>query len=139
MLKLGLGHRQQVDFDVGVYENLAVVSSPADWDSLVFDPDPSIPDDGLFDSLALGDLLSPGATLSGWSVSFNLLVGDTPGDQFFEFYDPLSFPDIDVISSGFTTLAATPVPEPSTLGLFAAGLLSLAAIRRRKSENSARA
>ena len=33
-------------FDVDLFENLAVGTTPADWDPLVIDPDPDLPPDG---------------------------------------------------------------------------------------------
>jgi hypothetical protein len=116
-------------FDLGFYENLAVTSSPGDWDSIVFQPDPGLPDDGIFDSLALVGALEPGDILGGFSVAFDLLVGDSPGDQFFEFYDSATF---DLISDGFTTRAATSVPEPATLWLFATGLFLMVTFAKRR-------
>ena len=42
-----------VFFALGLYSNLSVSATPADWDSLVIQPDPALPADGFFDSLAL--------------------------------------------------------------------------------------
>ena len=49
-------------FDLGLYENLVVVSTPADWDPLVIEPDANIPDDGFYDALALSAGISGGNT-----------------------------------------------------------------------------
>jgi len=121
-----------VYFDLGLYENLAVTASPADWDSIVFQPDPFLPDDGIFDSLALVDFLDPGDMLGGFSVSFDWLGGNAgPGSQYFEYVDSFTF---DVLASGFTQLVATEVPEPATLPLMAFGFMAmvLASRGRRK-------
>jgi hypothetical protein len=116
-------------FDVGVYENLVLSASPFDWDSFVVEPDLFLPDDGFLDSLVFGLGLAPGDQLSGWSVVFDLLAGDAPGPQYFEFYDPWSF---DTISTGFTEAAATGVPEPAPISLLAAGLALVLLMRRRR-------
>ena len=110
-------------FDLGLYENLAVSSSPADWDSIVIEPDPLLPDDGFFDALALSSGILPGDTQDGFSVSFDWLGVGAPTDgQYFEVIDPTSFA---VLDQGTTILATSPspVPEPSTLLLFTGGLL----------------
>jgi len=120
-----------VFFDLSLYESLAVAVSPADWDSIVFQPDPLIPDDGLFDTLALGVPVAPGDTLGGFSVSFNWLGGTSgPGDQYFELLDF----NFNLLGSG-TTLAVAgpnPVPEPDALPLLALSVLGLLFARRRQ-------
>ena len=118
-----------VYFDFNFYENLAVVASPAGWDSIVIQPDINLPDDGFFDSLALGLPLFPGEMLAGFSVSFDFLgIGD-PGDQFFEYVDPFTF---DVLADGFTELIVVDVPEPATYALIGIGLLMMAFTMRRR-------
>jgi len=113
-----------VYFDVALYENLAVTASPADWDSIVIQPDTGLPADGLFDTLALGLLLAPGDSLGVFSASFDWLGGSVgPGDQFFELYDV----NFDLIDSGMTTLAggSQTVPEPSSILVLFLGLVLL--------------
>jgi len=117
-------------FDLGLYENLSVSGSPADWDSIVFQPDPGLPDDGIFDSFALVVGIDPGEIVAGFSVIFDFLGVGAPGEQFFEFYDPFDF---SVIADGITELQAVSVPEPASLSLFAAGLMIIAfGMRRRR-------
>jgi hypothetical protein len=111
-------------FEVGLYENLSATSTPADWDPLVIQPDTAIPDDGFYDALALVSGISPSDTLGGFGVSFDWLGSGTPGAQFFEVVDPITFAALD---SGTTT----PVPEPATLLLLGSGLVSLACFRKR--------
>lgn len=108
-------------FELGLYENLVVTTTPLDWDSFVAQPDAQLPDDGFFDSLALVSGIQFGDLLSGFSVQFDYLGAGTPGSQFFEIIDPITF---DPISDGFTQpLQSSNVPEPSTVFLIALGLL----------------
>ena len=116
-------------FDLGVYENLFLVSAPDDWDSFVIEPDDFFPDDGYLESYAASTFLGPGDTLAGFSVSFDFLETGTPAEQFFEFFDPDTF---DFISDGVTARAATSVPEPAALWLLATGLFLLATFAKRR-------
>lgn len=104
-------------FDPTRYANLAVQSSPSNWDSLVVQPDNAIPADGYFDSLSLTNGIAPGAILSGFSVMFTYLGIGTPGPQPFDIVDAA----FNVIDSG----VSTPVPEPTTAWLFVGGILML--------------
>lgn len=123
-------------FDLGVYDNLVVESTADDWFSEVFQPDSTLPDDGILESYLEGLFpIASGETLSGWSVSFDYLLTGTPGEQFFEFFDGFSF---DFISDGITQRAAVAVPEPATLGLLAMGFFLLLTMRRRPPAYAAR-
>ena len=110
-------------FDLGLYDFLdPLPTSPnADWDILTWNPDSSIPDDGVYDAYALVD----NALLTGvFTVSFVWLGGvNGPGSQFFEIYDGIAW---NVLEDGFTSSGATPVPEPVTILLFGIGLAGLA-------------
>jgi hypothetical protein len=117
-------------FDRAQYANLSVIGSPADWDSIVIQHDLSIPADGFFDALALGSGVGVGATLTGFSVGFTYLNGDTPGAQAFEIINPSTF---QTTFGGTTVLAdsgpggggTNPVDAPSTLALLAFIFLGL--------------
>ena len=114
-------------FDLGLYDNLLITGNPTlDWDGFAAQPDPGLPDDGFADWLTFGLPISPGETLSGFSVAFDWLAPGTPGSQFFQIVDPLDFSEL---SSGFTQLLVVEppneVPEPGTVVLLAAGLALL--------------
>ena len=110
-------------FDHNLFDNLQIESSPADWDSVVFQPDLSVPDFGVFDTFALLDPIDLGDSLSGFSVSFDWLgTVLSPGIQQFEVFDD----NFNVIAIGNTAL----VPLPGTVILFVTGLLFLGGFRR---------
>jgi hypothetical protein len=125
-------------FDRSFHTDLALSSSPADWDSIVVQPDLNLPDDGFFDSLALSGGLSAGDTLSGFSVTFDWLGVGQPGSQLWTVVDPLSF---ETIESGFTVLLEPPVdvPEPGTVALLIIGLLGAVSGRRNARQHPASA
>jgi len=106
-------------FDYGKYGNLAVNNPVPNWDGLTVNPDLifGVPENGFYDVLALGSGVSPGASLSGFSVAFDWLGSGTPGVQYFEVIDPITFGTLD---SGYTAAA---VPLPGTFFLFGSGFL----------------
>ncbi|NNF15749.1 MAG: hypothetical protein HKN70_03325, partial [Gammaproteobacteria bacterium] len=70
-------------FDHNFYANLSTVAdAPPGWDSIVIQPDPGLPDDGFYDSLALIAGIAPGETLSGFSVTVDYFGAGLPGAQF---------------------------------------------------------
>jgi hypothetical protein len=111
------GHGFSILFDPALYASLESPPPPVgpDWDILSIQPDPGLPDDGLYDALALVD--TP-ATLSGFTIEFVWLGNGGPGSQPFLIYDST----FETIDSGQTRPRLVAVPEPPALGLI---LLSL--------------
>lgn len=110
-------------FSVGDYGSLSVTQAPSDWDVLTIQPDNALPDDGFVDLLALSAPLGLNETLAGLKVSFNWFGAGSPGSQFFEVFDPLTF---DVLGSGSTIQkAVTHVPEPAGLSILGLAMLLL--------------
>lgn len=114
-------------FQPNLYENLAVISSPLDWDPLVIQPDIGLPANGFFDALSSSAGLLPGGTEGLFSVSFNYLGAGTPYEQVFEVYDA----NFNLIDSGITI--TSPVPEPNTLLMLVIGLFFLFCYNNRRS------
>ena len=113
-------------FNGSSFASLVNPIGPPGWDAIAVQPDLAIPAEGFFDALRLGPP-SPLATIPGFSVTFRLLSGDSPGNQQFEL---LNSADLTVVASGITEPGvAAPVPEPSTLLLVCSGLAGLAARR----------
>jgi hypothetical protein len=117
-------------FDVGLYSNLRLATGPSTWDPIAIQPDPSLPDDGFYDALALAAPVNQGEVLSGFSIVFDLLGGGTPGSQAYDIVDPLTFA---AIFSGQTarTPSTTPVLEPESFSMLLIGAFLLARLRRR--------
>lgn len=122
-------HEFTIFFDLGLYSALQVFSNPSDWDSLVAQPDPALPDDGFFDALALGGGIATGSGQGGFSVQFEWLGGALPAAQFFTVVDPVTFETLD---SGLTEARTSVVPEPGTLWLLGTALTLSARSMRKK-------
>ncbi|WP_255206381.1 hypothetical protein [Janthinobacterium sp. BJB401] len=114
-------------FSVGQYANLHSISTLPGWDVLLVQPDPAIPGEGYLDALALAGGIAPGATATGFSVTFDYLGAGSPGAQPFSILDPVSFIELE---AGSTQPAA--VALPSTPWLLLAGILAMACLRRRQ-------
>ena len=128
---ISVGQGFSVFFDVNRFSDIQAVSSPSDWDILVLQPDPFLPDDGVFDALALAPSLgdSPFVVDATWMGDPELM----PGAQPFEIYDT----DFSVVSSGETILrggnSTPPIPEPSGAALFLVGCALVQCSLRSKS------
>ncbi len=109
-----------ITFELGLYDSLSPVSAPGGWDVISWNPDPTIPDDGAYDAIAVTDNPPLDAP---FVVQFVWLGSDPePGSQPFALYD--SNNNWQTIETGNTV--PSPVPLPSPLLFFvpgAAGLL----------------
>lgn len=110
-------------FNPSEYGALTGVSAGGgNWDTLLIDPDPFLPDNGYFNA-SVSSLIAQ--TSAQFDVSFVWLGSGTPGAQGFEVYDDF----FNLVETGQTSLPST-VPEPGTLMIMVAGLLSLVMVRR---------
>lgn len=109
-----------VYFALGTYTNLVANDPPTDWDPLVAQPDPDLPDDGFFDALALAGGIAPGDSLGGFSVTFDYSGAGVPGPQPFKIVDPVTIATRD---AGVTAT----VPLPGALWLMSTALATMAA------------
>ncbi|WP_064042033.1 hypothetical protein [Methylomonas koyamae] len=109
-------------FDHNAYANLTVGGTPINWDPLVIQPDALLPDDGYFDVLALGSGIVPGTSLPGFLIEFDYLFSGTPGSQYFEVRDSITF---DLLETGNTVLTNGSVPEPNSIFLLIIGFVPL--------------
>ena len=100
-----------VYFDVATFRLLSNAIAPIDWDPLVVQPDAGLPTNGFFDALNLDGLLGDGASVSGFSVSFEYLGAGRPGAQAFDLLDSSNF---IVVNSGTTERrdGSPAIPEP---------------------------
>ena len=114
-------------FSVGQHAMLHDISTAPGWDVLLVQPDPAIPASGYLDALALAGGIHPGATATGFSVTFDYLGAGSPGAQPFSILDPVSFIELE---TGITQAAA--VALPSTPWLLLAGVLAMACLGRRR-------
>lgn len=126
-------------FDRALFTNLSVVSVASGWSPFIAQPDPFLPDDGLFDAFAeTASPLEAGATLGGFSVRFDFLGLGAPGAQLF---DILRSEPFAIVESGRTQARGEPLPvaEPPGLALAVASLLLLGAgawTRRREKQGA---
>lgn len=111
-------------FELGDFENLRSPQAPTEWDSMVIQPDPLLPDDGFYDGLSNTLSIAPGETLAGFTVQFDYLGAGVPGSQYFEIFDATDF---SVLDSGMTTV----VPIPAAVWLLGSGIFSLFFVARR--------
>lgn len=113
--------------------NLALLASPSTWDSLVLQPDPSLPADGILDSFVINpaNALAVGQSIGGFRVSFNYLAGATPGSL------PFSINNSSFVPIFFGSTTVTSVPEPATVLSLALGLGFLGFVRARAPQRSA--
>jgi hypothetical protein len=120
-------------FPLGQYSNLSVSGAPSGWNSIVAQPDPNLPADGFYDSVALSSGLGSGQTLSGFSATFTWLGAGTPGAQSFDIIDPNTFATLE---SGRTVPAPVPLPPSGIMMLVGLGTLTIILSKQRSTRSS---
>jgi hypothetical protein len=123
-------------FDVNLYSDLVPIDLPlavaSDWDILVLQPDLVLPDDGIYDALAL---VNSASLEYPFSVIFSWLgaAGTSPGIQPFEIYRLDGEGQMDLLETGFTVpRSAVPEPALGLLLLLAAGARGVRHVRARR-------
>ncbi|WP_323813463.1 PEP-CTERM sorting domain-containing protein [Cellvibrio sp. NN19] len=119
-----------VYFAEDLFADLAIVTSPAEWDSLVFQPDPLL-GAGLFDSYSIDGLTSGAARISFTYLS-SLPFQASLQSLAYDIYDT----DFELVSSGVSTAASVSVPESSPMILMMIGLIALGLRRRVRTTSS---
>jgi hypothetical protein len=116
-----------------LYGDLQASTAHRDWDVLLIQPDPLLPDDGRYDAVA--SVANP-SLADFFTVQFLWRkVGTTPDSQRFEIFDN----GLAVLQTGWTIPLDQTVPEPGTLGLAAVGAGGLLAGWRRRRSRTGRA
>ena len=111
-------------FSEALFADLAIVTSPAEWDSIVIQPDVLL-GAGFFDSFNIDGLTSGFARISfTWlaAVPFESALQVLE----YEFYNA----DFEIIDSGVSTAVAASVPESSPFMLLMMGLVAVGLRRR---------
>jgi hypothetical protein len=104
---------------------LVLNASPANWDSLIIQPDATLHSPGFLDSLALGSGITTGTSLGGFEVAFTYSGQGTPPALHFDINDA----NFQPVFSGVTVAA---IPEPEVAWLMLLGLGAIAGNRVRK-------
>ncbi len=118
-------------FDETLFSDLALLQSPAGWDSVLVQPDTAIPAPGLLDALVLPNTLPLGLGQSqgGFAVQFAYSGIGAPASLRYEIVDE----QFNVLFQGLTT----PVPEPGAWQLGLLGGVALLGWRARSASRVA--
>ena len=115
-----------VFFDYGSASNLVLVSSPANWDTLVLQPDDGLASAGYLDSLPLdaGNKLSNGQSIRGFTARLDWSAAVAPNSFVYTINDD----SFNVLETGTTAATSAPIPEPANYALLTIGLLGILAL-----------
>lgn len=105
--------------------NIVLIDSPAQWDTLVIQPDLELPDAGFVDSYVPdpAHYLAPGQSQGGFRISFSF--AGTPGATPFV----LSDANFEPLYFGTTTVTAVPEPHAALMALLGLAALGIRAQR----------
>tara|TARA_R110001599_G_scaffold84509_3_gene227582 strand:+ start:472 stop:1080 length:609 start_codon:yes stop_codon:yes gene_type:complete len=131
-----------VYFEYGLFDNLALLSSPIDWDMFVAPAQDifGFQEDGFVDGLALASPLLAGETLSGMSVMFDWLGAlDARGTiQRFETYDANTFAVTSAGQFQLNKVQAVNAPSGVALYLISVCIFGLAFVTSRRSRQASK-
>jgi hypothetical protein len=122
MLNLQQNMEVDIRFDPALYGVLSNPVAPGDFDVLILQPNNP---PGTFGDYSVLALVNNPSLAGPFSVDFTFPGAGFPGSQpfFINLIDPVTGA-ITPIDSGFTTPVGSAVPEPGTLGLGCAALLT---------------
>ena len=66
-----------VNFDPNLYTNIKPTTAPSGWNVSSYQPDPTLPSDGVYDALALSGGIIAGHSMTGFTVQFDFLGANT--------------------------------------------------------------
>jgi hypothetical protein len=115
-------------FPDATFASLSLAQSPAGWDSLLVQPDPTLHSAGFLDSLALGTGIGNGGSVGGFEVKFNFLGQGVPPALHFDINDA----NFHAVFSGVTSVTAVPEPEIAWLMLLGFAAIAGSRIRAKK-------
>jgi hypothetical protein len=124
-------------FNPSVFSNIAVgLTQPTGWNNpIAVQSDPSFLPDlsgyGFFDTVASNSGIPVGGSLAGFTALVDYSGNGMPMSQIFQVVNPTTFATLDQGSTTPKSGGGTGVPEPSSVAVFALGLLVAGAARIR--------